>query len=64
MIIRRLYTATSLLNFLDQETVLTQQLRELLTQNGHFPSRRTWERRLKALLDRLPLTICLYQAHH
>lgn len=60
MIIRRLYTATSLLNFLDQETTLTQQLRELLTENGRFPSRRTWERRLKALPDTLPQQIgCL-----
>ncbi len=31
MIVRRLYSATSLLNFLEQETVLTHQLRELLT---------------------------------
>lgn len=60
MIIRRLYTATSLLNFLDQETALTQQLRELLTQEGRFPTRRTWERRLKALPDCLPQQIgCL-----
>lgn len=57
MIIRRLYSATSLLNFLEQETVLTQQLRELLTQDGRFPSRRTWERRLKALPDSLPQQI-------
>jgi hypothetical protein len=57
MIIRRLYTATSLLNFLDQETALTHQLRELLTHNGQFPSRRTWERRLKVLPDTLPQQI-------
>jgi len=54
MIIRRLYSATSLLNFLDQDTTLTQQLRILLTDKGHFPSRRTWERRLKALPETLP----------
>lgn len=54
MIIRRLYSATALLNFLAQETALTQQLRGLLTQNGHFPSRRTWERRLEALPETLP----------
>lgn len=60
MIIRRLYTATSLLNFLEQETALTQQLRELLTQDGRFPTRRTWERRLQALPDGLPQQIgCL-----
>src|SRR5690606_41196376 len=45
---------TSLLNFLEQETALTQQLRLLLTENGAFPSRRTWERRLNALPDTLP----------
>jgi len=60
MIIRRLYSATSLLNFLEQETPLTRQLRELLTENGRFPSRRTWERRLNALPDTLPQQIgCL-----
>lgn len=60
MIIRRLYTASSLLSFLQQETVLTQQLREQLTHKGQFPSRRTWERRLEALPDRLPQQIgCL-----
>jgi hypothetical protein len=55
MIIRRLYSAYSLLAFLEQETVLTQQLRTLLTdEHGRFPSRRTWERRLKVLPDDLP----------
>ena len=54
MIIRRLYSAYSLLAFLEQDTPLTQQLRELLTENGQFPARRTWERRLKALPDTLP----------
>lgn len=57
MIVRRLYSATSLLSFLEQETVLTHQLRELLTHNGQFPSRRTWERRLQALPDTLPQQI-------
>ena len=55
MIIRRLYTTYSLRAFLEQETALTQQLRALLTnEHGRFPSRRTWERRLKALPDDLP----------
>jgi hypothetical protein len=54
MIIRRLYTAYSLLAFLEQETELTCRLRELLTQDGRFPSRRTWERRLAKLPARLP----------
>ena len=54
MIIRRLYSAYSLLAFLEQETLLTQQLRDGLTENDQFPTRRTWERRLKALPDTLP----------
>ena len=55
MVIRRLYTAYSLLAFLEQGTDLTEALRDLLrTEAGHFPSRRTWERRLKALPDTLP----------
>ena len=37
-----------------------QQLRSLLTVNGRFPCRRTWERRLKALPDSLPAQLgCL-----
>jgi DDE family transposase len=54
MIIRRLYSAYSLLAFLEQETDLTVALRALLTENGCFPSRRTWERRLAKLPARLP----------
>lgn len=63
MIIRRLYTAYSLLAFLDQDTDLTNALRALLTEKDRFPSRRTWERRLGALPDSLPgLISCL--GHH
>jgi len=54
MVIRRLYTAYSLLAFLSQDSDLTHRLRELLTENGRFPVRRTWERRLAALPDTLP----------
>lgn len=55
MVIRRLYTAYSLLAFLDQETELTQALRaELTDERGRFPSRRTWERRLQVLPESLP----------
>jgi hypothetical protein len=61
MIIRRLYSAYSLLAFLDQDTDLTHALRADLTDaQGRFPSRRTWERRLQALPDTLPgLVGCL-----
>jgi len=54
MVIRRLYTAYSLLAFLEQETTLTQALRPLLMEKGRFPTRRTWERRLQALPESLP----------
>ena len=54
MIIRRLYTAYALLAFLDQDDPLPQQLRPLLWEQGRFPSRRTWERRLAALPPSLP----------
>ena len=55
MVIRRLYTAYSLLAFLEQDTALTHQLKAVLTdEQGRFPSRRTWERRLKQLPDSLP----------
>ena len=55
MVVRRLYSAYSLLAFLEQDTPLTKQLRELLTlSDGRFPSRRTWERRLKTLPETLP----------
>jgi hypothetical protein len=55
MVIRRLYTAYSLLAFLEQDTLLTGQLKVLLTdEQGRFPSRRTWERRLKRVPDSLP----------
>jgi hypothetical protein len=54
MIIRRLYTAYALLAFLDHDDPLPRPLRPLLWEHGHFPSRRTWERRLAALPPRLP----------
>ncbi len=61
MVIRRLYSAYSLLAFLCQDTDLTQALRaELTDEQGRFPSRRTWERRLQALPATLPgLVGCL-----
>lgn len=61
MIIRHVYSAYSLLAFLEQDTDLTVALRaELTDEQGRFPSRRTWERRLQALPDTLPgLVGCL-----
>jgi hypothetical protein len=57
MIIKRLYSAYALLAYLDQETAVTQQLKGMLQENGAFPSRRTWERRLARLPERLPALI-------
>ncbi len=54
MIVRRVYTASALLALLDQEDAVSQQLRGLLYENGQFPSRRTWERRLAKLPAQLP----------
>lgn len=54
MIIRRLYTAYALLTFLEQADAVAQQLRPLLSEQGRFPTRRTWERRLAALPPHLP----------
>ena len=58
MVVRRLYSAYALLAFLEQDTALTRRLRQHLTlPDGRFPSRRTWERRLKVLPDSLPRLI-------
>jgi plasmid stabilization system protein ParE len=57
MIVRRLHKVYELLSVLAQDTPEMQTLRVLLTENGHYPSRRTWERRLKAAPDTLPAQI-------
>lgn len=49
MIVRRLHHVQELRSILDEPTAEMQTLRALLTQAGASPSRRTWERRLKAL---------------
>jgi hypothetical protein len=54
MIIRRLYSAYALLRFLEQDDPVPVQLRQLLVEQGRFPSRRTWERRLATLPATLP----------
>jgi hypothetical protein len=63
MIIRRLYTAYALLTFLDQDDAVAQQLRPLLYEQGRFPTRRTWERRLAALPAHLPGLIGCFGRH-
>lgn len=61
MIVRHLYTVNELLSVLAQPTPEMRALRVLLsTERGEFPSRRTWERRLKVLPETLPAQIgCL-----
>lgn len=60
MIVRHLHTVHELLAVLTQPTAEMQELRHLLNQQGRFPSRRTWERRLQAIPATLPAQIgCL-----
>ena len=60
MIVRHLHKANELLTVLDQPTAEMQALRSLLTVDHRYPSRRTWERRLKAMPESLPAQIgCL-----
>jgi hypothetical protein len=61
MVLRRLGKVHELWAMLEEDTELARQLRPLLTtEKGEYPSRRTWERRLKALPESLPAQIgCL-----
>jgi hypothetical protein len=60
MIVRHLHHVHELLSVLDQPTAEMQTLRALLTEQGQYPCRRTWERRLKAIPAALPAQIaCL-----
>jgi hypothetical protein len=60
MIVRHLHTVHELLSVLAQPTAEMTTLRQLLTEQESFPSRRTWERRLKAIPATLPAQIgCL-----
>jgi Transposase DDE domain len=63
MILRRLYTAYALLTLLDQEDAVARPLRPLLHEQGRFPTRRTWERRLTALPQHLPGLIGCFGRH-
>jgi hypothetical protein len=60
MIVKHLHKIHELLSVLNEPTFEMEQLRSLLTENGGYPTRRTWERRLKGLPARLPAQIgCL-----
>ena len=60
MILRHLHRVHELLAVLNEPTDEMVALRALLVLGGRFPTRRTWERRLKALPAQLPAQIgCL-----
>ncbi len=60
MIVRHLHRVHELLAVLNEPTAEMQALRALLVLDGHFPARRTWERRLKTIPGQLPAQIgCL-----
>src|SRR5215211_1717479 len=60
MLVKHLPRVHTLLAVLDQPTPEMQRLRALLSEHGRYPTRRTWERRLRALPDTLPAQIgCL-----
>ncbi len=60
MIVKHLHTPYELLCVLEQPTPEMSMLRSLLVEGGRYPTRRTWERRLRALPDKLPAQIgCL-----
>lgn len=60
MLVQHLHKVHELLTALEQPTAEMQALRVLLTEGGRYPTRRTWERRLKKLPASLPAQIgCL-----
>src|SRR6266567_7152742 len=60
MIVRHIHNVHELLSVLAQPTAEMQRLRALLCEQGRFPTRRTWERPLKAIPATLPAQIgCL-----
>jgi hypothetical protein len=60
MIVRRLHRVGELLAVLEEPTPEMKMVRQLLSEEGRFPTRRTFQRRLKALPEGLPEQIgCL-----
>jgi hypothetical protein len=57
MLVRHIHTVSGLLAILEQPTPEMQQLRRALAPEGPWPTRRTWERRLRALPAGLPAQI-------
>src|SRR5215210_2984233 len=54
MLVKHLYTRHALWRVLHEPTEPMPQVRGLLTVDGRFPSRRTFDRRLQALPETLP----------
>src|SRR5262245_52582554 len=54
MVLKRVPTVHGLLAVLERDTPEMRRVRQALTANGHFPSRRTWERRLATVATTLP----------
>lgn len=63
MVLRRLPTVHALLAVLDQPTPEMRRVRAVLTENGRFPARRTWERRLAGIPATLPAQIACFGTH-
>jgi hypothetical protein len=62
MVLRQLATVHALLAVLEQPSPEMAHLRRLLSEDGRYPSRRTFDRRLAAIPDQLPAQIvCLGQ---
>jgi len=54
MLVRRMHKVGELLAVLEEPTPQMREVRGLLSEEGRFPSRRTFERRLKTLPETLP----------
>ena len=63
MIVRRVHRVGELLAVLEEPTPEMRSLRELLTEHGRFPSRGTFERRLRSLPETLPARIGVLERH-
>jgi hypothetical protein len=63
MIVRRIHRVGELLAVLEEPTQEMRSLRKLLTENGRFPTRRTFERRLRSLPQTLPARIGVLGRH-
>src|SRR3978361_1597505 len=60
MIVKHLHSVNELRCVLDQPTPEMIRLRQEFTCKGKYPTRLTWERRLKGLPDSLPGQIALF----